>query len=77
MRQTIKNYQMNGRPIIEDEYYDEEDDPQTFTLNQKFIQRLNLVTNPINEELLNFTSNDTFLTCFNIDDLFIQAEKME
>jgi len=49
MRQTIKNYQMNGRPIIEDEYYDEEEDPQTFTLNQKFIQRLNLVTNPINE----------------------------
>ena len=78
MRKTIKEYQEHGRPadqLNEDDYGEEE--PVGRAMNQHFMSRLNLVAHPINEELLNQTMNDTFLTCFNIDDLFMKAEKME
>ena len=78
MRQTIKEYQEHGRPAgqhDEDDYGDEE--PVGRAMNQHVMSRLNLLAHPINEELLNQTMNDTFLTCFNIDDLFMKAEKME
>lgn len=78
MRKTIKEYQDHGRPLAqrsEDECGGDEQIGRA--MNQHFMSRLNLVAHPINEELLNQTMNDTFLTCFNIDDLFMKAEKME